>query len=653
MPRSVTVVAVFMIGLTGCIFAGPPHEVASPDGKLKFFADAGGGVRLSLSREGVPLILPSEVGIDAGSAGAVGSGARVSGDPERGEVREVVRPLYGRRAEMRDDHNRMTLTFEGGIALEMRAFDSGVAWRWVTRLPGRIRVRGETVCLKFPAGSTFCASITTNWVHSYEDLYVRGDVSVLPRDAMGVLPALFQVPGGTHVALAETDLRDYPGLYLRGGEGGAVSGDFPRVVTREAPGGWMNFHLEPMERASHLAETDGARPFPWRVLLVAREDRGLIGNDLVHLLSPPHQGDFSWVRPGKVAWDWWNDWNLKGVPFRSGVNVETYKRYIDFAAAHGLEYVNLDEGWSDQFDLFKQRLDMGEVLRHARTRGVGVFLWCVARALDARMEEAMKQFQEWGVVGLKVDFMDRDDQALVNFYWRCAAAAARHRLMVNFHGAHKPAGLMRAFPNVVNQEGVRGLEYNKFAPPEGTTVEYALTIPFARMLAGPMDYTPGAMRNANRGGFSINASRPMSHGTRCQQLAMYVVYDAPLAMLADSPTAYEAEPEVMDFLRPVPTTWDETVALAGKIGEHVAVARRKGERWYVGAMCDWRGMAMELPLDFLGEGRWEFDLFVDGINADRHAEDYRRDRRTVHARDRLSVQLAPGGGMAGIATRCR
>lgn len=650
MASKAVLLVMSLVSISQTDIVGATHEVVSPDGKLRFSARVDGGVRLSLSRDGMPLLLPSAVGMDLGAAGSVGAGARLSAEPGRQEVRGVVRPLYGKRAEVRDHHNRMTLPFGGGFAMEMRAYDCGVAWRWSIGSPGRVKVMGETVALNFPRGSTFCASIATNWVHSYEDFYTRGEAAAFPKEGMAVLPALFQVPGGTHVAVTESDLRDYPGLYLRGGDGGSVVAEFPRVVTKEAPGGWMDFHMEAVERAVHLAESEGTRSFPWRVLVVAPEDRDLVGNDLVHLLSAPHEGDFSWVRPGKVAWDWWNDWNLKGVPFRAGVNVETYKHYIDFAAAHGLEYVNLDEGWSDQFDLFKLKLDVVEVLRHARAKGVGVFLWCVARTLDAQMAEAMRQFEAWGVAGLKVDFMDRDDQAMVNFYWRCAEAAAKHRLLVNFHGAHKPAGLMRTFPNVVNQEGVRGLEYNKFAPPDGTTVEHALTIPFARMLAGPMDYTPGAMRNANKGGFSVNASRPMSHGTRCQQLAMYVVYDAPLAMLADSPTAYEAEPAMMEFLGTVPTTWDETIPVAGKIGEHIAVARRKGDRWYIGGMCDWRGMEMELPLDFLGPGRWKFDLFADGINADRHAEDYRRERRETSAEERLRVRLAPGGGFVAVVT---
>lgn len=647
------VVAMSMIPVLPTARAGVTHEVNSPDGKLRFAAEVGPGVGLSLVRGGVPMLLPSAVGMDFGEAGSVGAGARLAGEPGREQVRAIVRPPYGKRSEIRDEHNRLTLPFEGGFALEMRAYDAGVAWRWVTKVPGRVKVMGESAALRFPAGTRFCASFATNWVNSYEDFYTRGEAATFPEQGMAVLPALFQSSAGVNLAVTESDLRDYPGMYLRGGEGGNILADFPRVALKDVPGGWMNFHKEVVERGAYLAETDGARSFPWRALIVAPEDKGLIGSDLVHLLARPHEGDFSWVRPGKVAWDWWNDWNLKGVPFRAGINVETYKYYIDFAAANGLEYVNLDEGWSDQFDLFKLRLDLGEVIRHAKSKGVGVFLWCVARTLDAQMEAAMSRFEEWGVAGLKVDFMDRDDQEMVDFYWRCAKAAAGHHLMVNFHGAHKPAGLMRTFPNVVNQEGVRGLEYNKFAPPDGTTLEHALTIPFVRMLAGPMDYTPGAMRNANRGGFAINASRPMSHGTRCQQLAMYVVYDAPLAMLADAPTSYQAEPEIMEFLGPVPTTWDETIALAGRLGEHIAVARRKGERWYLAGMCDWRGMEMSLGLDFLGSGNWQMDLFADGINADRHAEDWRRERRKISAEAPFHVHLAPGGGFAAVITRLK
>jgi len=351
--------------------------------------------------------------------------------------------------------------------------------------------------------------------------------------------------------------------------------------------------------------------------------------------------------------------NLTGVPFKTGFNTETYKYFIDFAARNGIEYINLDEGWSDQFDLLKINdgsvtlgtnptlsadLNMKELFAYAREKNVGIILWCVWHTLDRQLEEALAQFEKWGVAGLKVDFMDRDDQLVVNFYERVAREAAKRHMLVNFHGAYKPTGLERTYPNVINREGVQGLEYNKFS--NQATPEHAVSIPFIRMLAGPMDYTPGAMTNANKEDFRIINDRPMSQGTRCHQLAMYVVYYAPLEMLSDAPTRYEKEPDILHFLASAPTVWDETLPLDGKVSDYVMMARRKGSTWWVGAMTDWTARSLTLDLNFLGEGTYTMELFRDGANAHRIGDDYVREVKTVTRNDKISLELAPGGGWA-------
>jgi alpha-glucosidase len=463
-----------------------------------------------------------------------------------------------------------------------------------------------------------------------------------------MLPALLDA-GGIKVGISESDLKEYPGMYLRrdAGDSTTLRGAFPAYVLADAPGGHMNFHKEVAQRADYLAIAAGQRSYPWRLLILAEQDRELLDSDLVYQLARPAAAgtDFSWVKPGKVAWDWWNAWNLKGVDFKTGINTETYKYYVDFAAKYGIEYINLDEGWSDQFDLLKlnPEVDPKEIIRYAESKGVGVLLWCVARTLDRQMDTALKSFAAWGARGVKVDFMDRDDQAMVDFYWRTAETAEKYQLMVNFHGAYKPTGMNRAFPNVINCEAVRGLEYNKFARPEGTTSKHAVSIPFIRMLAGPMDYTPGAMTNVRKEDFYVVNDRPMSQGTRCHQLAMYVVYEAPLQMLADAPTAYEAEPEIMEFLGPVPTTWDETYAIDGQVGEYAIIARRKGEDWYVGGMTS---EARNVPVDFrfLAEKVYNADIYLDGINANRLGEDYRRSNIQISPLTRMVFDMAPGGG---------
>ena len=409
----------------------------------------------------------------------------------------------------------------------------------------------------------------------------------------------------------------------------------------------MKFNLIVKERTDYIAKTEGNRTFPWRILKIATEDAQLLDTDLVYKLSDAHDEniDYSWVKPGKVAWDWWSAINLIGVDFRSGVNTESYKYYIDFAAKNGIEYINLDEGWSDQYDLMKldDQINLKEIIDYGHEKGVGIILWCVHYPLDEKLDEAMNQFKEMGVKGLKIDFMDRDDQVMVDYYHRIAKAAAEHQLLVNYHGAYKPSGLHRKYPNVINRESVRGLEYNKFSR-EGTTPEHAVTIPFIRMAAGPMDYTPGAMTNAQKANFAMSFERPMSQGTRCQQLAMFVVYEAPLQMLSDAPTAYLAEPAILEFIREVPTVWDETVALSGKVGDYVVIARKFGDTWYVAGMTDWDPRTLDVDFSFLKKGKYKAQIFQDGINADRIGNDYTKLEKTIVGGEIQSFKLAPGGG---------
>ena len=401
--------------------------------------------------------------------------------------------------------------------------------------------------------------------------------------------------------------------------------------------------------ADYIARTSGNRVFPWRVFGIAEKDTDLIGKELVYRLGPPLRlKETSWIRPGKVAWDWWNALNITGVDFRSGVNTDTYKYYIDFASKYGIEYIILDEGWSDPADLFKinPEMDMDELFRYAKEKNVGVIPWVVWCTLDRQLDSALAQFSKWGAVGIKVDFMQRDDQKMVNYYWRIAQRAAGHHLLVDFHGCYKPDGLRRAYPNVITREGVRGLENDKWS--EDITPIHCVTLPFTRMYAGPMDFTPGAMINASRYTFKAVWFLPMSMGTRCQQLAMYVIYDSPLQMLADNPSHYYKEPEAMDYLSKVPVTWDETIVFDGQIARFVTMAKRKGDTWYVAGMNDWSERTVTLDFGFLGEREYELQLYSDGINADRKGTDYRMEHISVRKGATLNVPMAPGGGFAGI-----
>lgn len=410
------------------------------------------------------------------------------------------------------------------------------------------------------------------------------------------------------------------------------------------------------EQEDYIAKSQGPRSFPWRVLAVSASDKELLNNDLVYqLASPSRLPDISWIKPGKVAWDWWNDWNIYGVDFRAGINNETYKYYIDFAAGHGIEYVILDEGWAvnKQADLLQvvPEINIKELVDYGKAKNVGIILWAGYWAMDRDLENVCRIYSDMGVKGFKVDFMNRDDQAMVDFYYRCAAAAAKYKLMIDYHGAYKPTGLHRTYPNVINFEGVFGLEQLKWSPPETDMVTFDVTMPYIRMLAGPLDYTQGAMRNATRQNYRPVNSEPMSQGTRCRQLAEYVVFESPFNMLCDNPSNYMNEPECTRFIAEIPTVWDRTVALDGRVGEYIAIARQKDGVWYVGGLTNWDKRELTVDLSFLGDSNYQLEIFRDGLNADRAARDYKREIVPVPASKKLAVTLMPGGGFAAKITR--
>jgi alpha-glucosidase len=402
-----------------------------------------------------------------------------------------------------------------------------------------------------------------------------------------------------------------------------------------------------IEAADYIAVTKGARTYPWRLLGIVEHDADLLTNQLVWLLEKPSQvQDTSWIKPGKVAWDWWNFNNVYGVDFPAGVNTQTYKYYIDFAAKYHLQYIILDEGWyklGNVLDVAPE-INMEELSAYAKAKNVGVILWVVWKSLDDRLIQALDQYAKWGVQGIKVDFMQRNDQLLMNYYHKVSRECAKRKMLVDFHGAQRPASLTRTWPNLISTEGVRGMEWSKWSA--DAEPKHNVTLPFTRMFLGPMDYTPGAMLNAQKDMFAPIFKRPMALGTRCQQLAMYVVFESPLQMLSDSPSNYMREPEAMEFLAPVPSTWDETKSLDGKISEYVAVARRSGRDWYVGAMTDWTARDLEIDLSFLPEGNFTMEAYQDGVNSERMASDYKKTTTQVNKGKKLKIHLAPGGGFA-------
>jgi alpha-glucosidase len=466
------------------------------------------------------------------------------------------------------------------------------------------------------------------------------------------LPVLFETGETSSLLITEADLYDYPGMFLEK-TGTGFTSLFPGYVLGSVPvEGIRGDRNEILTQADYIALTGGTRTFPWRLFVLAHQPADLLKCDLVWQLSSPLKlQDTDWIRPGKVAWDWWNAWNVRGVDFESGINTATYKYYIDFAHEFGLEYIMLDEGWSKSTTNVKEAtetVDIEELVRYGKERGVGIILWTLWKPLEQDMEALLDLYRDWGIKGIKVDFMQRADQYMVNYYERLVREAAERKLMVDFHGAFKPSGLRRAYPNLVNYEGVKGLEHSKWS--REITPEHDVTLPFVRLVAGPMDFTPGAMDNATEENFFPRFTRPMSQGTRCHQIAMYVVYKAPLQMLADNPSSYYREEECTRFISKIPTVFDETLVLEAEISDYLVMAKRKSEVWYMGGMTDWTPRSFEVGLDFLPEGNYRMEIMSDGLNAGKWAVDYRRTEQTVRSGDKIRIRMAGGGGWAAVLT---
>ena len=624
--------------------AEPAFALHSPDGIITVAIRLGDRIRYDVTVAGTPVLKDSTLALKIDAA-TPGLGPRlvaaVTGAHD-GVLHPVVRQ---KAAELRDHYNELRLELAGGYAVVFRVYDEGVAYRWETALPAaEVKVFAEEVALNF-TGNYFAWYAEEEGFFSHQErLFLPRALGDLAPKNLASLPAVVDAHG-IKLAVAESDVVDYPGLWLRGTGGNGLAGTFPPYPLEEKLDRDRDYRVT--RAADYLAITAGTRTYPWRLLGVARKDGDLITNPLVYLLARPTTlADTSWIRPGKVAWDWWNANNLGGVDFKAGVNTATYKYYIDFAAAHGLEYVVLDEGWYVLGHVLSVApgMDVAEIIAYGKQKHVGVILWVVWKTLDDQLIPALDQFARWGAAGIKVDFMQRDDQPVMRFYERvCREAAARH-LLVDFHGSNRPALLTRTWPNLISTEGVRGNEWNKWSA--HITPQHTVTLPFTRMFLGPMDFTPGAMLNATQAGFAPNFDLPMSQGTRCHQLAMYAIYESPLQMLCDSPTNYLREPGCLEFLAAVPTVWDETRVLDARLGEYVAVARRSGREWYGGAMTDWTPRELAVDLSFLPAGNFTLEEWSDGRNADRRADDYRKTVRTVTNATKLTLRLATGGGWA-------
>lgn len=636
-------VAVSTLLLLRVSLFGQTFDVTDPCGLIKVKASLAQQTTFSVSFKETLIVENCPISMTLADGTVLGQAAKVTGSDRRSVDLMISPEVPVKSSIIRDFYNELVLRLEGGYGLIFRVYPNAVAYRWMISTAGQIKISSESLELLFSADHAIYFPQEDDLLSHSERTYRYLPLSQIRPGQFCSLPALIDIDGGPKVAITEADLLDYPGMYLKGTGGNGLTAMFPAVALKERQVDDRTVRVT--ERADYIALTSGPRAFPWRVLIIAGRDAELIEDQTVYKLSSPCRlSDTSWIRPGKVAWDWWNANNLYGVDFRAGVNTQTYKYFIDFAAKYGLEYVILDEGWYPLGNLLANAKDMDVegLFEYARQKKVRIILWMTWKTLEDQFEAAMERFSRLGAAGIKVDFMQRDDQWMVNFYEKVAKEAAKRQLLVDFHGAFKPTGLRRTYPNVITREGVKGLEHNKWS--RDITPEHNLTIPFIRMLAGPMDYTPGAMLNAQQNEFAICFPRPMSQGTRCHQLAMYVVYESPLQMLADSPSNYLREPQCMEFLARVPTAWDQTICLDAKVADYVVVARRRGADWYIGAMTDWTARDLQIDLGFLPAGRYTAYIYQDGINADRVGIDYKFITQTVAAKDRLSIHMAPGGG---------
>ena len=621
------------------------YDLHSPDGRIEIRIRTTRQIRYDVVLKGRAVLENCTLTLDVEHT-KLGAQPKVM-DAKPRSFDQVVEPVVRQKfAKIRDYYNELRLSMEGGYAVVFRAYNEGAAYRFETSMAKeKVKIYGEESSFNFASNFMVYYPQEDSFFSHNERKYLPQHLSEIAPEFLATLPAVVDVGEGAKVAIAESDVDSYPGLWLKGTSGNALAATFPPYPLKESLTRDRDYRV--VESADYIAVTAGARTFPWRVIGIADRDGDLLTNQIIYLLEKPSQvQDTSWIKPGKVAWDWWNFNNVYGVDFKAGVNTETYKYYIDFAAKYGLPYIILDEGWyklGNVLDVVPE-INMEELTAYAKQKNVGMILWVVWKTLDDQLIPALDQFQKWGVKGIKVDFMQRSDQILIDYYYRVSRECAKRKMLVDFHGDQKPATMTRTWPNLISTEGVRGMEWSKWSA--DSEPKHNVTLPFTRMFLGPMDYTPGAMRNATKLTFAPIFGQPMALGTRCHQLAMYVVFESPLQMLSDSPSNYLREPEAMEFLSAVPTEWDETRVLDARIAEYVAVARRNGKDWYVGAMTDWTPRKLEIDLSFLPDGNFTMEAYQDGVNADRYASDFKKTTVPVNKNTKLTLPLAGGGGWA-------
>ena len=626
------------------------YNVTSPNGRIIATLSLDKTCQLSIQLDGEELMAPSTIDLTLADGKQAYSQAKVARS-KRSSINEIIEaPMY-RQASFTFKANQLDLKLQNGFGLIVLATDEGVAYRFYQTNKGATTIYNEVADYHFGADRTAWLAYSTNkekpMAMAFQNIYHETAIGKA-EDQIAFLPVTVDC-GKAKVTLLETDVVSYPGMFVRA-NGNSLKAEFAPYPKTMDYYRWRGMSYV-KETEDYIARHEGTHSYPWRILAVTEDDTQMPLNNMVYALARPNKiGSTDWIKPGKVAWDWWNDWNLRGVDFVAGINYDTYKYYIDFAAAHGLEYIILDEGWYDSNKAnIMQPIDevrLPELIEYANEKNVGIVLWTVFNVIDEKLEEACKHYAEMGIKGFKVDFLDRNDQTAIEMVERLASATARHHLLLDLHGIYAPVGLNRTYPNILNYEGVFGMEEVRWTELKNDMPLYDVTFPFIRMMAGAVDFTPGAMRNGTKGDWAAIYNKPISMGTRCHQAACYIVHDSPFTMLADSPTNYEADEPYTQYIASLPTVFDETRILQGKLGEYIVTARRLGDAWYIAGQTNWEGQReLTIDLSFLTEGKsYQAHLLTDGVNAHHDAEDYRISTIKCNASTKQAIHMMPGGG---------
>lgn len=629
------------------------YVLSSPDGTLKMEISAGNELAYQVMHGNDTILSHSNIGLVLENGTIVGKTPRITGERRRKIKDNIESPFY-RFKEFVATGNELDLKLKGGFGIIFRAYNEGVAYRFYTTQSSDIIIKEEQAEFNFKEDYTAYLPYTTNdkkpMAMAYQNVY---DITPLSKaqPKLAFLPVTVDC-SSVKLTLLESDLEAYPDMFVQSQQGKyGLKGVFAPYPAKTDFYPWRKQEYV-TETTDFISRSRGSRSYPWRVLAITEKDTDMPVNNLVYALASPNRiGDTSWIKTGKVAWDWWNDWNLKGVPFKAGINMDTYKYYIDFASRNGLEFIVLDEGWyapksGDMLTVIPE-LDLPELIAYGKSKGVEIVLWTVFNVLDSQLEAACKKYADMGIKGFKVDFLDRDDQTAVEMVYRIAEMTARYKLTLDLHGIYKPTGINRTYPHIINFESVFGMEEVKWTDIKNNMPLYDVTFPYIRMMAGPVDYTPGAMRNATKADWRAMYYTPASMGTRCHQLAAYIVHDSPFTMLCDAPTNYLNEQECVDFIASLPVEVDSTFIASGELGKYIVTVRKKDVNWYIGGMTNWDERDVQLDFSFLPEGvSYTAVLFKDGVNANKQAEDYRKETIRIDKDSRLTLHLASGGGFA-------